>query len=191
VTERFPALAENELSETQRRVAAQIASGPRGGVRGPFIPLLRSPELAARIQGVGEYLRFAGGLPRYIIELAVLLTARTYGSAYEWQAHAPMAVKAGLPEAIVEAIGRGERPNSMTDEIADAYDFLQALLHKHDVDDRIFDRIHERFGDDGTIDLVAISGYYAMLAMVLNVARTALPVGKTAPFPAAFATAQS
>lgn len=185
MTERFPAQAENDLSEEQRRVAAQIAAGPRGGVRGPFIPLLRSPELAARVQGVGEYLRFSCGLPRYIIELAVLLTARAYGSAYEWQAHAPMAVKAGLPEAIIDAIGRDERPDPMIDEIADAYDFLQALLHKHAVGDRNFDRIRERFGDAETIDLVAISGYYAMLAMILNVARTGMPVGKTAPFPAA------
>ena len=90
-------------------------------------------------------------------------------------------------QVIVDAVGRDERPDPMTDEIADAYDFLQGLLHKHAVDDDAFERIHKRFGDAGTIDLVAISGYYAMLAMVLNVARTAMPAGKTAPFPAAFA----
>ena len=56
MNDRMPPLAAEAMSEAQRSAVAELAAGPRGGVRGPFIALLRSPELMRRLQKVGEYL---------------------------------------------------------------------------------------------------------------------------------------
>ena len=79
------------MTDEQKRVYESIAGGPRGGVRGPFNALLRSPELADRVQKVGEYLRFNSALPPRLNELAILINARFCGSRYEWYAHRPLA----------------------------------------------------------------------------------------------------
>lgn len=104
VTPRFRELRAEQITQAQRRVHQSIAAGPRGGVRGPFNALLRSPELADRVQKVGEYLRFNTSLPARLNELAILVNARFWGSKYEWYAHRPLAVKGGLAEAVADAL---------------------------------------------------------------------------------------
>src|SRR5438094_99629 len=93
---RFPSLEPERMSPAQKRVHDAIASGPRGGVRGPFGVLLRSPELADRVQKVGEHLRFNSSLPARLNELAILINARFWGSKYEWYAHRPLAIRASV-----------------------------------------------------------------------------------------------
>ncbi len=95
------------MTDAQRAVAAEIASGPRGGVRGPFLALLHNPELARRLQEVGEYLRFQTGLPDRLVELVILVTARHYACQFEWYAHERLARKAGLPDPVIAAIAAG------------------------------------------------------------------------------------
>jgi len=106
---RYPELRPDQMTEAQKRVYQSIAGGPRGGVRGPFNALLRSPELADRVQKVGEYLRFSSSLPPRLNELAILVNARFWDSKYEWYAHRPLAEKAGLAAAIADSIGAGGR----------------------------------------------------------------------------------
>src|SRR5262245_64005535 len=90
---RFPDLPKEQLTDAQKQVYDAIAGGPRGGVRGPFVPLLRSPELADRVQKLGEYLRFNSSLPARLNEMAILINARFWESKYEWNAHKPFALK--------------------------------------------------------------------------------------------------
>jgi 4-carboxymuconolactone decarboxylase len=92
---RFPELTRDQMTEAQKRVYDGIAAGPRGAVRGPFATLLRSPELAERVQKVGEYLRFNSSLPPRLNELAILINARSWESKYEWYAHRILSLKAG------------------------------------------------------------------------------------------------
>ena len=73
---RFANLEPERMSEAQKRVHDAIAGGPRGGVRGPFGVLLRSPELADRVQKVGEHLRFNSSLPARLNEFAILINAQ-------------------------------------------------------------------------------------------------------------------
>src|SRR5215475_9770099 len=87
---RFKPLAADEMTDAQRKVYGEIAGGPRGGVRGPFNALLRSPELADRAQKMGEYLRFQSSIPARLNEFAILINARYWGSQYEWYAHHPL-----------------------------------------------------------------------------------------------------
>ena len=90
--ERMAPIALDKMSPAQRKVAEDIMSGPRGGLRGPFNAWLRSPELADRLQKVGEYLRFNTSLDKRINEMAIIMTAQAWGSQYEWFAHAPLAI---------------------------------------------------------------------------------------------------
>ena len=76
---RFATLEPERMSPEQKRAYDAIVSGPRGGARGPFNVLLRSPELADRVQRVGEYLRFKSSLPARLNEFAILINARVLG----------------------------------------------------------------------------------------------------------------
>lgn len=170
------------MTEAQRRVYQRIAGGPRGGVRGPFNALLRSPELADRVQKVGEYLRFDSSLPPRLNELAILVNARFWGSKYEWYAHRPLAEKAGLAPAIADDLARNARPSQMQHDETVVYDFCTALHTTHAVDDVLFARAVAALGERGVMDLIGVSGYYTLVSMVLNVADIPLPAGATAPW---------
>ena len=180
---RFKPLTPEEMSEAQRKVYQEIAGGPRGGVRGPFNALLRSPELAERAQKLGEHIRFGTSLPPRLSELAILITARYWSSQYEWFAHAPLAAKGGLAPSVISELQNGKRPPGMSEDEAAVYDFCTELHRQKTVTDATYKRALERFGERGIVDLVGVSGYYTLVSMVLNVARHPLPEGVAAPLP--------
>jgi 4-carboxymuconolactone decarboxylase len=179
---RYPELRPEQLTEAQTRVYQSIAAGPRGGVRGPFNALLRSPDLADRVQKVGEYLRFNTSLPARLNELAILVNARFWGSKYEWYAHRPLAEKAGLAPSIGEALAQNKRPETMQADETVVYEFCTALHTVHTVDDTLFDRAVAALGERGVMDLIGVSGYYTLVSMVLNVAEIPLPAGVPSPW---------
>src|ERR1700754_3638714 len=180
--ERMAPIPLDKMSPAQRKVAEDIMAGPRGGLRGPCNAGLRSPELADRLQKVGEYLRFNTSLDKRVNEMAIIMTAQAWGSQYEWHAHAPLAIKAGLDPAIVAAIGAGRKPDNMKDDEAIVWEFSTQLRRDHGVDDVIYARALEKFGEQGIMDLVAVNGYYDVVSMTLNVARVAAPAGEEMPF---------
>ncbi len=174
---RFPLVPEQEWTPEQRSVAQDIASGPRGELRGPFVPLIYSPGLAEPVQKVGEYLRFGTRLPNDLLEMAVLITARHFRCANIWHSHRALARKAGLGLDIIAAIAAGQRPAVLPEKHAEIYDFCVELTQNHSVSDATFDRLAVRWGRATVIDVIGICGYYAMLAMVLNAANIPLPDG--------------
>src|SRR5690348_11521029 len=104
-TESMPRLAPLDLAKLtpeQKKVADAIVAGPRGGLRGPFEPWLRSPVLADRAQKLGEYCRFNSSLPKDLSELAICLIGRHFKAQYEVYAHARLAKEAGVSNEIVE-----------------------------------------------------------------------------------------
>jgi 4-carboxymuconolactone decarboxylase len=171
------------MTDAQKKAAAELAAGPRGEVRGPFNVLLRSPELMSPVQKVGEYLRFKCQLDRRIAEMATLIAARHWTQVYEWNAHHPLALKAGLKPEIAQAIAEGRRPTDMATDEEIVYDLLTEALQNKSVSDFTYERGIRQFGEQNLVDLLAIAGYYALLAMLLNVARTQLPEGKEAGMP--------
>src|SRR5438105_15910365 len=102
---RFAPLKPEEMSDAQRKVHDSIAGGPRGGVRGPFNALLRSPELADQAQKLGEVMRFRSSLAPRLNELAILITARHWTAQYESYAHHQLGAKAGLGLDLIADIG--------------------------------------------------------------------------------------
>jgi len=179
--ERMPAISADKMTAAQKQAAAALAAGPRGDVKGPFVALLRSPDFMDRVQRVGEYVRFRCPLDKRINELAAAITARHWTQQFEWWAHARQALEAGLKPAIAEAIAEGRRPTGMAEDEEIVYDFLTELLVNKCVCDATYERALRKFGEQGVIDIVGISGYYGLLAMVMNVARTAVPEGNLLP----------
>lgn len=177
----LPRLETEQWTEAQRRVAETIAAGPRGAVGGPFLPLLHSPELAMRLQAVGEYLRYGGELPRALNEMAILVTARFWTAQFEWYVHRPLAVKAGLPESVADAIAAGKRPASMSAAEAAVYDFCTELHRDHQVSEATLEAALALFGTQAVVELIGVCGYYTTLAMILNVSAIPLPNGTPDP----------
>jgi 4-carboxymuconolactone decarboxylase len=180
---RFKPLLENEMTDAQRKAAAELASGARGAFNphGPNALLLRSPDLMSRNQKVGEYLRYNSSLPRRLNEFAILITARQWTTQMEWFAHHPLALEAGLDPGVAEDLAQGRRPSGMKDDEAAVYQFCTELHQTRGVTDAAFKAVADRFGERGVIDLIGVTGYYSMLAMVLNVAQQPLPGGAAAP----------
>ena len=179
---RFPILKPEERTARQNEVAASIAEGPRGAIRGPFLALIHQPELADRLQRVGEHLRYGSVLPKAMTELAVLTVARRWSCQYEWFAHARIArTTTDLPEAIIVAISEGKIPTGMTDEQETVYHFVKETLANGSPADAIYDRAVKHFGHAGVLDLIGLTGYYSTIAMVLNTSRIPLPDGATPP----------
>lgn len=178
---RFPKLAPEQMTPAQREVAAEISAGPRGEVRGPFLALIHNPELARRVQALGEHLRWNSKLPPKLLELAVLVTARRWTCQHEWVMHEKLARKAGLDERIIQDIGAAKMPMHMGKEESLVHAFcLQAHTTGH-VDDATFNAARELFGLDGALELLALNGYYSMMAMVLNSAGLPLPDNAAPP----------
>jgi 4-carboxymuconolactone decarboxylase len=176
-TPRFKPLVESDLSEAQLQAARELASGLRGhwNPHGPNALLLRSPELMSRSQRVGEYLRYSSSLPRRLNEFAILITARQWNAQVEWFAHHPLALEAGLAPEVAADLAQGKRPSGMQDDEASVYQFCKELHATKAVSDATFKALADKFGERGVIDLIALTGYYTMLAMLLNVAQQPLP----------------
>ena len=171
--ERLPPLPPQAQDEAQRAAAALVEAGPRKALFGPFIALLRRPELLTPVQTLGAVLRFEGVLPRRLTEFATLCIARRWRQRFEWSAHVPLALAAGCERATLEALRAGRRPGSMTAEEALVHDFVAELHERQGVADARYAAACAAFGEAGVVELVTLCGYYTLLAMVLNVARTA------------------
>jgi len=181
--DRLPPLAPETWTDEQRRYAQEIIDGPRGALVSPFVPLLRSPELMAHAGRMGEYLRYRSAIGLKLSELAILVTARHWTQQVEWAIHVPIAIKQGIAASAIDAIAAGHRPESLDEEGLLVYDFCVGLHRDHGVSDATWQRAVERFGEQGTIDLVGINGYYALLSMVMNAAHTPVPASTAKPLP--------
>ena len=169
---RMPPIPDADLSEEQRKAVADIVSGPRKSLVGPFIPLMRSPDFMGRLQRTGEYLRFNSVFEPRLSELAILITARAWSQNFEWHHHRPIAEKAGLRPSVIDALAASRRPDAMAMDEATIYDFLDELIRTRNVSEPTYLRAKAMFGEKGIIDLIGIHGYYSLLAMGLNVTHT-------------------
>ena len=181
--QRFTPLSPQDMTPDQQRVAQAVATGPRGGLRGPFHALLRCPELADRVRHLGDYVRFESVVPAALRELAILLVARFWSAHYEWNAHRRHAAAAGLDPSIADAIEMGKRPAKLTADEALVYDLVAELLHDKDISDATFTAAKARFGEQMIIELIGTAGYYGFISLVLNAARTPVAEGGK-PLPA-------
>jgi len=179
--QRFPQLQVEQLTEQQRPFADQILKVSSVGITGPYNMMLRSPVFGQRMFNLLDYLRFNTSVPRRLNEFAILIQARLWTSQLEWTAHYPLALKAGLPEAVANDLKEGKRPSSMQPDEAAVYDFCMELSTNHVVSDATFKKTRELFSDQQIVDLIGVSGTYITTAMLSNTAEDGTPGGKTPP----------
>lgn len=181
--DRLPPLPEATWNDAQRREARAILDGPRGALLPPFVPLLRSPELMGHVQRMGEYLRYRSALGLRLTELAILVTAREWSQPVEWAIHAPIARAQGVAAATIEAIAEGRLPQGLPEDEAIVVAFCTELHQRRGVGDATWRAAIAHFGENGVVDLIGLCGYYTMLSMVMNAARTPAPPTDAPPLP--------
>lgn len=183
--DRMPPIPPEKMSEAQKKAAAEYTAA-RGALTGPWNVLLRSPEMINRARALSDYVRFNSSLPPRLSEFVILITAREWAQPYEWNAHHALALKGGLNPDIAKAVAEGRRPQQMADDEEAVYDFCTELHVNHSVSDATYARALAKFGERGIVDMIGLTGWYTMVSMVLNTARTPIQPGATpmlAPLP--------
>jgi 4-carboxymuconolactone decarboxylase len=182
---RLPLPADGPMTPEQQRVHDFVKGRSKGNYVGaPYQVALHCPAFLEKWQQVGEQLRYHTSLPPRLSELAILVTARHWNCQYEWHAHESHARKAGLPDAVIEAVRRGKRPPSMSADEEAVHDYCRELHENRMVSDGVYRRVLDRHGAAGAVELTALIGHYAMIAMMLNAHDYTLPAGTESPLPA-------
>jgi 4-carboxymuconolactone decarboxylase len=183
--ERLPMIPREQLDAAQQAAADELIAGPRKAVKGPFIPLLRSPTLLGHVQRLGAFLRFETCLPTRLNEFATLVVSRHWTQHFEWHTHVPLALKAGVAPATIDALREGRRPETMAADEALVHDLVTELQQQRGLGDGSYARALAHFGERGVVELTSLVGYFTMVSMLLNVAHTpAEPGGDTQALPA-------
>lgn len=172
---RYRELDRAELDAEQRRIFDDIGRPRAGAVPAPFHIYVESPELAETAQAVGAFCRYRTGLPPRLSETVILVTAAHWNAPYEFGVHAGEARKAGVPEAEIEAIAAGRRPDFSDPDAALVHDFAASFYREREVPDALFDAACARFGRRTVIELTGLMGYYSMLAIALRIFRVPPP----------------
>jgi 4-carboxymuconolactone decarboxylase len=176
---RLPELAEENFTPEQKALAQSIKSGPRGVFKlsGPFAIYLHSPAFGELAQKLGGHVRFKTSVSPRLSEFAILCTAHFWKAQYEWAAHAVIAEKQGVKPETIRAIQAGRPPKSAPKDEMAIHAFVKELYATRRVSTPTFNRVKKLLGDAGTVELVGILGYYAMVSMTLNTFRAPLPEG--------------
>src|SRR5437763_16250445 len=179
---RIPELVVENLTPEQRRVHDAIVSGPGGRIVGPLRVWLQSADVADPAQALGAFCRFGTSLPRRLSELAIITTGAFWRANFEWHAHAPMAVEAGIDPAAVEAIRRGNTPQFARADEAAVHAFAHELIETRRVSEQTFRRVTDELGLQAVVELVGILGYYSLVSLTLNAFEVPVPTGAPDPF---------
>ena len=179
---RIPDIDPATLTPEQKRIHDEIVSGPRGKVEGPLRVWLTSPGLADRAQALGAFCRYGTSLEQRLSELAILVTGAYWRAGFEWHVHAPIAIKAGLDSAAVEAIRTGQEPTLAREDERAVYAFARELLTTRRVSDKTYETAEKALGRLAVVDLVGVLGYYGLISMTINAFEVPLPPGSKEPF---------
>ncbi len=156
------------MSDDQRKVYDATIAGRRGRAPANVMVWLRSPELAARAQRLGEFVRYETVLGPRLSELAILVVARHWTSHYEWSVHRGEALQAGVAETVVEAIASRQTPLFAAGDEAAVYAFASEIMTRHAVSAPTYHAAVAALGEKGVVELVGVIGYYTFVAMTLS-----------------------
>lgn len=180
---RFPQLTVEQLPAEAQPLAQEIIKISTSGIGGPYNIMLRSPVYADRMKRLLDYLRFNTSVPARLNEFAILIQGNFWKSQVEWSAHYPMALKAGLFQEVADDLKNGIRPRNMQADEDVVYDLLMEMNQTHEVTDATFARAKALLGEQQLVDLVAVSGTYVTVAMLLSLGKVMPPEGKPLPYP--------
>lgn len=181
---RLPAIPEERFTPAQRALVDAIRSGPRGHFKmsGPFYCYLHAPAFGALAQDLGAHCRFGTNVPPRLSEFAILVTAQHWKAQYEWAAHVGIAEQKGVKPETIRDLRAGRVPKKAPKDEQAIYAFIKEVYRDKRVSNRAYKSVNAILGDAGTVELVGLLGYYAMVAMALNVFRMPVPEGTPPPF---------
>ena len=172
------------MTPAQRDLMTSISSGPRGRFKmaGPFYCYLHAPAFGELAQKLGAHLRFGTSIAPRLSEFAILATARHWKSQYEWAAHAIIAEQKGVTPETIRDLRAGRYPKKAPKDERVIFDFVAEVYRHKRAGDRAYKAVHALLGDASMVELVGLLGYYAMVAMTLDVFRMPIPDGTPLPF---------
>jgi 4-carboxymuconolactone decarboxylase len=180
---RIPLVTEASMTAEQRRVHDAMMNGPRRSAPvGPLAAAMHRPDLAEKWSELGLVLRFNSSFPPRLREFVILLTGRFWHCQFEWFSHEAEARKAGLTDQTIETLRRGGGKFAQADEQA-IHDYAMELLRDHRASDATYRQMLDAYGVAGVVELTALIGYYAMIALTLNAHDIGVPEGATPPLP--------
>ena len=181
---RLAVLSSDEMTPEQVGLYREILSGPRGqgprtvllatgagGLAGPFNAMLYAPDVGHALQELGAAIRFRTRLTPRIREMAILVVAQAWDSAYERLSHEPIGRDAGLTEAEIEALRAGADPGFTDEQERVAHAVVRALTGPADLDDDQYTTATATLGEQALVELSTLVGYYATLALQLRIFR--------------------
>lgn len=180
---RFAQITMDNVAPESRALASEIVAISSVGLAGPYNVMLRSPVFADRMKRLLDYLRFNTSLPRRLNEMAILIQARLWTSQVEWYAHYPLALKAGLRASVADDLKANIRPRDMLPDEEVVYEVCMHLSSREEISDELFNHAKATLGEQQLVDLVAVSGTYMTVAMLLNLGEESSPADKPLPFP--------
>jgi len=172
---RLPQLKLEDTTGDQRVLAERMIKETRSGLTGPFNPMLRSPEMSQGLMSLYNYFRHNTALPRPLVELAILVTAREWSTQFEWFMHYPLARTEGVSAALLADLRQGKRPASMKPDETAVYEFATELLRNRKVTGATYQKTLTLLGEKNLVDLTTLIGTYATYAALLNVNEVGIP----------------
>ena len=154
-----------------------------GGLIGPFNAFVHAPGVGWHLSRLGGRLRFRTSIERRLSELAIITVGAHWKAEFEWWAHARMAREQGVPDLVIEAIGRGEEPAFEADDERVVYAVARQVTETGQLDQPGYDAASRLLGDEGMVELVALCGYYTLVSYLLNAFAVPLPPGAAAQWP--------
>ncbi len=175
---RLPLLNTRESVPVESQPVYDAIMERRGAVTAPVALLMHAPETARHAANLGAYLRFEANLPQDVFELAIATAAREFDCEFIWAAHAPTAVREGVPQEIVDAVGVRGSVDGFPRRYGVVIRFARELVRDHRVSQPTFDAMRDEFGERGLTDITALIGFYLWLACALIANDMELPAGR-------------
>ena len=187
VMSRLPELRRDQLTPDALAVRDAVVGTrgdrletPGGGLAGPFNAFLYAPALGGKLAQLGATLRYGTSVDRRLTEVAIITVGARWKAEFEWWAHARMAARHGVPEEVIDAIGRGAEPPFAAEDERVVYVIARSLATDGGVPESAYESGRVLLGDTGMVELVTLCGYYTLISFLLNAFDVQLPEG-TAP----------
>ncbi len=189
---RLPYLRRDDLDPDGQQVWDSVVGSrgdllvnEQGGLAGPFNAFVHAPDVGRHLASLGRVLRFGTSLERRLTEVAIITVGARWKAEFEWWAHAGMARRHGVPDAVVDAIGRGEDPPFQADDERTVYALARELSQTGRAGQDAYAAAQRLLGDAGLVELVSLCGYYTLVSFLLNAFEVPLPPGAAAMWDAA------
>jgi len=166
---RLPRVRREDLDDAGKKLYdAVTADGRLLGLEGPIGIRMHSPRVSEYMNTGNQYLRYQAGIEPRLMELAILVVAREMNSQFEWTAHEPPALRAGLDQRIIDVVKHRRPLTGLGDKEAAIIQLGREALGRRKVEPETFARALELFGRQGTVNVVSLMSHYAATAMLLT-----------------------